>query len=260
MVHWGMNNKKLAISLVLNIFLACVLWTLLYFVYPQFIYELSSVSDWDRYSVRTYRNCSKGIDVIDGLLDARFQDLNGDGVAELTGADGAYACFLGDSYAGSPRPSVVLSFDKARQRFVLNKSLMSKSPLPPGRLDELGVKYKNDTRWHAASRPPTELFDTMLELIYGGNEKQAWELFEASWPEGATISKERYRDDIEGELSRSPFHALVVGRTTSTTTHGFPDAVKRPRRGRISYRFGRIRGGRGPSRSDRECPFRQPRA
>jgi len=132
-------------------------------------------------------------------------------VVEITGKDKSYSYFLGESNAGSPSPRVVLSFDKTQQRFVLDKPLMSKSPLSPDQLETLSVKYRKDTRWHAKSRPPTELFDTMLELIYGGNEKQAWELFDASWPDGSTIPREQYREDIEGELSRSPFYVALVG-------------------------------------------------
>ena len=93
---------------------------------------------------------------------------------------------------------------------------MSKPPLSRDQLDELSLKYKNDTRWHDQyqSRPPSELFATMLELIYSGNEKQAWELFDASWPDGSTVSKEQYREGVEAELSRalthSPFYPVVA--------------------------------------------------
>ncbi len=50
-----LSNKKLTVSIAINIVLVTALAILLYLVYPQFIYELDSVSNWDRYSVRTYR-------------------------------------------------------------------------------------------------------------------------------------------------------------------------------------------------------------
>ena len=282
MAHFLANNKRLAISIAVNLLLICALSILLHLVYPQFLYELSTVSNWDRYSVRTYRDYSNGtacfeilmgpseyirqpkvprriyshsghqaffveafgvdltgngvpdlvvrqwsgsahgdsrylvleldgsvvkeIDVIDGLLDAEFRDVNNDGVVEITGKDKSYSLFLGDSYSDSPRPRVVLSFDQSRQRFVLNRSLMSRSPLLlSDQLEKLCVKYRNDGRWHTESRPPAALFDTMLGLIYGGNEEQAWGLFDASWPDGSPVPKDQYRETIQKELRQSPF-------------------------------------------------------
>jgi hypothetical protein len=52
--------------------------------------------------------------------------------------------------------------------------------------------------------------NTMLQLIYSGNEKQAWELFDASWPDGSTVSKEQYREDVEAELRRSSFYPVLA--------------------------------------------------
>jgi hypothetical protein len=278
------KNKKLVVSIALNVLLTAALSMLLYLVYPQFVYELESVSSWDRYSVRTYRtwsgsayfevllgpeeclgqpyvprrvySCSgeerfsvekfgadvtgKGVpnlvvsrynggahgdsrylvleldgpvvrelDVIDRLI-AELQDVNQDGILEMVGIDSSYGYFLGDCYAGSPFPRVVLSFDKNQARFVLDRTSMSRPPLPQEQLDKLSLEYKNNTRWHEESRPPSELFVTMLDLIYCGNEKQAWELFDASWPDGSTLSKEQYREDVKGELSRSPFYPVIA--------------------------------------------------
>lgn len=276
------NNRKLAISITLNALLAIAASTLLYLVYPEFVYDLDSVSNLaDQYSVRTYRRdeghvayfevllghrrlysysgkgrflvetfgsdmTGKGvcnivirqwdgsargysqyrvleleggavteIDVVEGVLDAQFKDLNDDGILEISGVDESYSYFLGDDNASSPRPPVVLSFDKTRGRFILNKSLMLKDPLSQGRLKELSLEYKNNARWHEESRPPSELFRTMLGLIYNGNEGQAWELFDMSWPDGSPVSKEEYRKRIESELDggswkRSPFYPVVV--------------------------------------------------
>jgi len=50
----------------------------------------------------------------------------------------------------------------------------------------------------------------MLKLIYSGNEKQAWELFNTSWPDGSTISKEQYKQDVEVELKHSPFYPVIA--------------------------------------------------
>jgi len=280
-----LGNKKLVLSIAVNVMLAFALSTLVYLVYPQFIYELDSVSNWDRYRVRTYRDYekrtayfevlmgsddylrqpqvpwrvysfsgkeefsiemiggdmtgngvpdlvvsqSKGsahadslylvfeldgsavkkIDVIDGLLGATFEDLNNDGTREIKGVDGSYSYFL-DSYAASPRPSVVLSFNRARAKFVPDKKLMSKPALSDDQLDELGLKYKNDPRWSKEFRPPSELFDTMLELMYSGNEKQAWELFDASWSDISKIPKQECKEALEENLRKSPFYPVIA--------------------------------------------------
>jgi len=154
----------------------------------------------------------KEVDVIDGI-DAELRDLNNDGLPEITGIDRAYDYFLGDSFAASPRPSVVLSFDKAQAKYVLDKQLMTKNPFSQDHLNELSTKYREDTRWHKESRPPSVLFDTMLKLIYSGNEIQAWKLFNASWPDGAKTksSKKEYKEDVENELRRSPFYPTIAG-------------------------------------------------
>jgi hypothetical protein len=280
------GNRKLVLSIAVNVVLVFVLSMLLYLVYPQFIYELDSVSHWGRYSVRTYRNYERGtayfevlmgpaeylrqpqvprriysysgeqafyvevfgtdvtgdgapnlvvrqwegsahgdsrylvleldgsavteIDVIDGLLDVKFQDLDNDGTPEVTGVDKAYSYFGGDSFAASPRPLVVLSFDKTVGRFVPDKRLMSKPPLSRDRLNELGLKYRQDARRSKQSRSPSQLFGAILELIYSGNEAQARELFDASWPDEPGIPKERYEETMKGAAGRSPFYPIIA--------------------------------------------------
>ncbi len=286
-MHFFVKNKILVLSIALNVSLAVALSILFYLVYPQLIYELESVRNWDRYSVRIYRkdfgssyfevlmgseeyliqphvlrriyshsgeqkfyvellgsdvtgngvpnlvvsqylggahgvyrylvleldgSSVNEVDVIDGI-DAEFRDLNNDGLLEITGIDRAYGYFLGDSFAASPRPLVVLSFDKTQAKYVLDRQLMSKSPFSQDQLNELSLKYREDVRWHKESRPPSKLFDTMLKLIYNSNEKQAWELFDASWPEGVNtiMPKEEYKEDVVNELRRSPFYSVIAG-------------------------------------------------
>ena len=168
MMHFFAHNKKLVLSIALNIILGVAFSMLLYLVYPQFIYELESVTSMGRYSVRTYRtfygqtyfeilfgpeeydgrpkvlrriySCSgedrfsvaafrrdmmgtglpnlvidqylggahgpsrylileldgsvvKKIDAIDGLYGPELEDLNDDGICEITCVDGAYGYF-----------------------------------------------------------------------------------------------------------------------------------------------------------------------
>jgi hypothetical protein len=150
------------------------------------------------------------IDVIDGLLSVELKDFNDDGIDEIAGLDKAYSYFGGDSFASSPIPLVVLSFDKNQGKFVPDKELMSKRPFSRDKLKELSLKYREDTRWSKESRPPTELFAAMLELIYSGNENRAWELFDASWPDVSEIPKQQYRKSLEADMGKSPFYSVIA--------------------------------------------------
>ncbi|MHC4367220.1 MAG: hypothetical protein ACYSW8_06315 [Planctomycetota bacterium] len=282
------DNKKLVLSIAINVLFAFALSVVLYFVYPQFIYELDSVSNWSRYSVRTYRKYEGGtayfevlmgpkehlrqpkvpqriysysgkqafyvetfgsditgngvpnlvvrqwqggahgdsrylvlelrddrgvneIDVIDGLLGVELQDLNNDGRVEVTGLDKTYSYFCGDSFAASPLPPVVLSFDKTQAKFVADEKLMWKPALTSQQFNQLSLEFKKDARWHKRSRPPSKLFHTVLELIYSGNEEQAWELFDASWPDISEVPKEEYRKALKRDLRNSPFYPFIAG-------------------------------------------------
>ncbi len=276
------KNKKLVLSVALNVLLMAALSMLLYLVYPQFLYELQSVENWGCYSVGTYRtrdgntgyfevlmrpeesgrrpqvprrmySCSgtqaffvetfgvdvtgngvpdvvvrqwngsasdygsryrvleldgsgaKELTVIEGLSSVKREDVNKDGVDELIGYDEAYCFWGGYDRASSPSPLVVLSFDENQGRFILNRKLMAKPPLSDEKLRELSLTYKNDAWWSAHSAPPGELFRTMFDLIYSGNEKQAWELLDTSWSGGSKISKEEWKAEVEDTLRYSPY-------------------------------------------------------
>jgi hypothetical protein len=271
------DNKRLVLSIALNVLLIAALSLLLYLVYPQFVYEIDSVDNlWGRYSIRTYRThkgdsayfeilmghrrmCAysgevafhvevlgndltgngmpnvairqwygsahgdskylvfeldgsaiREIDAIDGMTGVEFKDVNADGKLEILGIDNSYGYLLGDSYASSPRPEVVLSFDKTQAQFVPDKKSMLKVPLSQDRFDNLRLKYRNDNEWSRESRPPAELLGTMFDLIYSGNENQAWELFDASRPEGLAVPAQKWREDIQYALRRSPFYPAIA--------------------------------------------------
>jgi hypothetical protein len=150
------------------------------------------------------------VDVINGRLSVEFRDVNQDGIVEIAGKDKAYSYFGGDCFAGSPLPLVVLSFDKTQAKFVPDRKLMSKHPFSRDQFNTFSLKYRKDTRWSKESRPPSELFVTMLERIYSGNEKQAWELFDASWPDNFEISKEKYKEALKNDSRKSHFYCFIA--------------------------------------------------
>ncbi len=148
----------------------------------------------------------KEVAVIKGLGGVTCKDLDDDGTEEIVGQDEAYCFWGGYSHAGSPAPMVVLSFDESQGRCVVNKKLMAKPPLSEDEFNKLSAEYKNDPWWAERSAPPSGLFGTVFDLIYSGNEKQAWELLEASWADEAKFSRAQWKKDVEEAVQRSPFN------------------------------------------------------
>jgi len=280
-------NKKLALSVALNVLLGGALSVLLYLVYPQFTYQLDSVEYRGRYNVRTYRNYGTGaayfevllgpeewdrqpqvprriysrsgtqaffitafgadvtgngvpdlvvqqwngsasefgsrylvleldgsavkeVAMIEGLAAVKCEDLNEDGIREITGGDEAYCFWGGYSRASSPCPAVVLSFDKTQARFVLDRKLMAKPPLSQEQLGRLSLEYKNECWGAEGDLPPARLFNTMFDLIYSGNERQAWELCDACWLQGSPFSEEKWKEEVRDALRHSPFNPAIA--------------------------------------------------
>jgi hypothetical protein len=69
--------------------------------------------------------------------------------------------------------------------------LMRKPPLSRKKLREISQVVQTDEQWENSENlplpvsiwsTPTLLWSTMLDLIYTGNEKAAWDFFEKAWP------------------------------------------------------------------------------
>jgi hypothetical protein len=93
------------------------------------------------------------------------------------------------SFAGSPAPEVILRFSNGKYRLANN--LMRKPPLSRKKLREIAQAVQSDEQWENSENlplpasiwsTPTLLWSTMLDLIYTGNEKAAWDFFEKAWP------------------------------------------------------------------------------
>ncbi|MGD9685816.1 MAG: hypothetical protein AB7U43_02455 [Desulfobacter sp.] len=93
------------------------------------------------------------------------------------------------SFAGSPAPEVILRFSNGKYR--LADDLMRKPPLSRKKLREIAQAVQSDEQWENSENlplpasiwsTPTLLWSTMLDLIYTGNEKVAWDFFEKAWP------------------------------------------------------------------------------
>lgn len=105
------------------------------------------------------------------------------------------------SFAGSPAPEVILRFSNGKYR--LANDLMRKPPLSRKKLREIAQAVQSDEQWENSENlplpaliwsTPTLLWSTMLDLIYTGNEKAAWDFFEKAWPKARKGKQARLRE------------------------------------------------------------------
>jgi len=102
MMRFLIANRKLVLSILLNIVLLFTLLTLLYLVYPEFTYHLDSVSNlWDRYSIRTYRKNESGAAYFEVMT--RYRRLY-----SLSGEQEFFVVYLGGDLTGNGEPDVVI--------------------------------------------------------------------------------------------------------------------------------------------------------
>jgi hypothetical protein len=202
--------------------------------WPGLVVELYSGGNHGDYTYFVYElhgSAVREVDVIHKLRDAKCEDLDDDLTLEIVGKDDSCP-----SMYDYPWPSVVLSFDKARGKFVPDKELMSKPPLSRDQFTALAAKFRADGDWsHNSLRPLSDLVRSMLDLIYSGNEGQAWELLETSWPDVSTIpqtdldiSKAEFKQYIEKGLRNSPFYPPVDVKKEIAPRKGAAVAERRP--------------------------------
>ena len=126
--------------------------------------------------------------------EVEFIDLDGDGVPEVKIQDWSYA-YVFASFAGSYAPEVILRF--AGDHYVIAPELMETPALTEEELADKAAEIQAAYREVDADGEVTllspgdwgsgegELWNAMLELIYGGHEDQALQLFNLAWPEWA---------------------------------------------------------------------------
>jgi hypothetical protein len=116
--------------------------------------------------------------------------------------DNAFA-YWNTSFAGSPMPSVTLEFDKGVLR--TNFDAMKK---PPPTATALKAKA-HDARLKMNNKPYTGVdtgefedafWGEMLDLIYAGNETQAWQYFDLVWP-AEKPGKDVFLKDFKSQLA-----------------------------------------------------------
>lgn len=146
---------------------------------------------------------------IDGIDSVpRFRDLNSDGVLEIVLQDKTYRYWPG-CYAESPAPTVVLRWNQ--REYLADARLMS---IPPPSRDEIKAKAERiaqDAQW--AGDPsgqysrwyiPQELFQTALDLMYGGHEEEGWAFIRLAWTPKYPIDSDLL-EEMRALMDRSPY-------------------------------------------------------
>ncbi len=126
---------------------------------------------------------------------------------------GAYTIELADwtfaywhaPFVEAPSPLVVLAW--TGKDYQPDADLMRKEPLTENALDrkvaELGKQIGD------AGKPVPSLWREMLELIYGGNGDQAFDLLDRAWPEDLA-GRSAYLLQFGAQLGLSPYYAALI--------------------------------------------------
>jgi hypothetical protein len=163
---------------------------------------------------------------LQGLQDAfAFADLDGDKKYEAIGRDFTFTYWY-TSFAESPCPTVVLS--QGRHDYVMSAKFMRAPQAQEADFEAMVQDCRQSAaQWLGSGRAISnhdefvivpEVWKHMLELIYTGNSKQAWEFLELVWPEGKLcndleygkkITKKEFLRQFLKQLSTSPYrHGL----------------------------------------------------
>ena len=146
----------------------------------------------------------KKIAEIEGVDSSfEFKDFEGDGLYELVGRDWTFA-YWETSFANSPAPQVVLRYQHGK--YALATDIMKKQPPDKKELEakivELRDKFANVGALD--DEAPSELWEYMLDLIYSGNGKLAFTVFNKAWPDHRE-GKEEFLASFKAQLVKSSY-------------------------------------------------------
>jgi hypothetical protein len=138
----------------------------------------------------------------------RMKDVDKDGKLEAVLKDWTFA-YWNASFAASPAPTIILRYRNGNYRVATD--LMKKPAPSASELDKISARtkavleklgeYPSDD---FSSSQPSELWGTMLDLIYIGHADLAYKFFDATWP--PTLSgKEQFLNDFREQLAKSPY-------------------------------------------------------
>jgi hypothetical protein len=111
------------------------------------------------------------------------------------------------AFADSPAPKVILQYTDGTYR--VSPRLMRTPQVNLKELDARLQKIKSDAQTsHDSSWPyadvSSRLWGTMLDLIYSGHRRRAWQFLDEVWPQNIG-GKEVFRKDFSDQLKKSPY-------------------------------------------------------
>lgn len=152
-----------------------------------------------------------------------FIDIGGDGSVEGIGVEDTFSNWNFSS-ATSPRIKVILRIKDGKLRLAAD---LMKAPAPTATYmkkiiaetktamqpPKEGDAGESESRDSDKITMPFDLPTNMLELIYSGNGKSAWEFLDAVWPkrdltfegEKAPVTKQQFVEEFKKQLAKSPY-------------------------------------------------------
>ena len=116
----------------------------------------------------------------------------------------AFAYFPKD-FADSPAGRVFLSFDG--QAFRPNLGLMKTSAPRSGETAKCAALFRQSRSWKHSQ--PIGIWYYATDLIYTGNEAEAWRFLDAAWG-GKPADRQKYLDEYRSRLGKSVYHQDLV--------------------------------------------------
>lgn len=155
------------------------------------------------------------------------KDVNNDGIDELAGYDSTFD-YWNASYADSQAPEIILSFNPGKKSFDLNTSLMKKPAPSQEELREKFEEIESDKDMNSRGNIegfPSPMWGYILDLIYSGNEKSAWEFFDLAWPKSKQ-GKDDFQKEFQNQLEKSPYSEEIKKLNSDNSRFGKTDNKK----------------------------------
>jgi hypothetical protein len=150
-----------------------------------------------------------------------FADLDGDSIPEVVVRDWTFE-YWPASFASSPAPNVILRWKNGD--YVPDAELMKIPEPSPEELSNKAESVRNNEEWDRCKEGPDrysrdcipeELFQTALDLMYGGHEELGRQFIGMAWKSEFPMDTELLAE-FDELLSESPFWQAMQGKKTGT--------------------------------------------
>lgn len=129
-----------------------------------------------------------------------FEDVNGDGIYEITGDDWNFDSW----YAGS---HFILGYHKGA--YHLASHLMKRPAPTSAELQAKAAEFRKATVY-AGFPVAREVYQYMLDLVYSGNMESAMTFLDMSWPKETEANKQEFIDRFKKQLATSQFWTEIA--------------------------------------------------